>query len=109
MGEALWKLGRRNDALASLRDAVRLDPTDWQPHYRLASDLAQEDQFSDAAAEYAEALRLNPGQVKARLGLATALLNLGRESEALQQLDGVLKLDPANPAALELFGKIRGR
>jgi Flp pilus assembly protein TadD len=68
----------------------------------LASDLAQESDFSGAATEYQEALRLNPAQVKAKLGLAAVLLNLGREPEAAQQLDEVLIQEPGNQAALEL-------
>ena len=83
-------------------------PSDWQPHYRLAGDLAQESDFSGAATEYQEALRLNPDQVKTKLGLAAALLNLGREPEAVRQVDEVLAREPGNPAALELQRKIRG-
>lgn len=108
LGEVLWKLERRADAIAALREAIRLAPSDWQPHYRLASDLAQQGQFSEAATEYEEALRLNSDNVKARLGLATALLNLRRESEAIQQLDQVLKMEPTNQTALDLRRKLRG-
>jgi Flp pilus assembly protein TadD len=104
----LWKLERRAEAMAALREAIHLAPSDWQPHYRLASDLAQRGEFSDAAAEYQEALRLNPSNVKTRLGLTAVLLNLGREPEALQQIDQVLKLEPANQAALDFRRKLRG-
>ncbi|HEX9046952.1 MAG TPA: tetratricopeptide repeat protein, partial [Verrucomicrobiae bacterium] len=86
-----------------------LNPSDWQPHYRLASDLAQQGNMPDAATEYEAAVRLNPENVKAKLGLAVALLNLGRQAEALQQLDEVLSLDPTNRTALETLRKIRGR
>jgi tetratricopeptide (TPR) repeat protein len=107
LGEVLWKLGRRSEALASLREAIRLAPSDWQPHYRMASDLVQEGLFPDAAAEYQEVLRLNPAHVKTKLGLAAVLLNLGREPEAVRQLDEVLIQEPGNQAALELRRKIR--
>jgi Flp pilus assembly protein TadD len=107
-GEVLWKLGRRSEAVASLREAIRLAPSDWQAHYRLASNLAQESDFSGAATEYQEALRLNPAHVKTKLGLAAVLLNLGREPEALRQLDEALKLEPNNQPVLELQRKIRG-
>jgi hypothetical protein len=93
--------------MAALREAIRLAPSDWQPHYRLASDLAQQGQFSEAVTEYQAALRLNPAGVKTKLGLATALLNLRRESEALQQVDEILKVEPANQDALELRRALR--
>ena len=107
LGEVLWKLERRADAIAALRDSIRLEPSDWQPHYRLASDLAQQGQFADAASEYQEALRLNPDSVKTRLGLVSVLLNLGREPQASQQIDEILKLEPTNQAALEFRQKLR--
>jgi len=78
-----------------LRDAVQLAPSDWQPHYRLASNLAQQGHFSQAAAEYQDALRLDPGNVRSKLGLAAALLNLGH-----QQREVVLYcFAPLSPAA----------
>jgi Flp pilus assembly protein TadD len=86
-----------------------LGPSDWQPHYRLASNLAQQGQWSDAVAEYQEALRLNPSSVKTELGLAAVLLSLGRQPEALQQIDQALKLEPTNQTALEFRRKLRGR
>jgi Flp pilus assembly protein TadD len=94
--------------MAALREAIRLAPSDWQPHYRLASDLAQQGQFAEATTEYQQALGLNPNGVKVKLGLATVLLNLGREREAVQQVDEALKLEPTNQAALEFRGKLRG-
>ena len=100
-------LHRRDDALASLHEASQLAPSDWQPHYRLADDLAQEGRFSDAVLEYEETLRLNPAHIKTKLGLAAVLLSLGREPEAVRQVDEVLAREPANPAALELQRKIR--
>ena len=109
LGEVLWKLERRSEALASLREAIRLDPTDWQPRYRLAHNLAQQGDFPAAAAEYQAALGLNPANVKAKVECAAVLLSLGREPEALQQLDETLQLEPTNRKALELKGTIRPR
>ena len=85
-----------------------MDPSDWQPHHRLASDLVQAGNVSVAVAEYQKALRLNPASVKTKVALAAALLNLGREPEARQQLDEALKLEPDNRSALELQRKVRG-
>jgi Flp pilus assembly protein TadD len=94
--------------MAALREAIRLGPSDWQPHYRLASNLAQQGQFADAAAEYQEALRLNSSSVKSKLGLTAVLLSLGRKPEALQQIDQALVLEPTNQTALEYRRKLRG-
>ncbi len=109
LGEVLWKLNRRDEAVAALRNAVRLDPTNWQPRYRLAHNLAQQGDFAAAAAEYREALRLDPTSLRIKLGLAAALPNLGRREEALQQLREVLQVEPANRTAQELERKLLGR
>lgn len=104
----LCKLERRGEALASLREAIRLNPTDWQPHYRLAHFLARQGDSSEAAAEYREALRLNSTNVKTKLTLAAVLPNRGHPEEALQLLCAVLQREPTNLTALELEGKVRG-
>ena len=109
LGEVLWKLERRSAAVAALRDATRLDPTNGQPRYRLAHNLAQQGAFSKAAAEYRESLRLNLAKVKSELALAAVLPDLGRREEALQQLREVLQLEPTNRTALELERRILGR
>ena len=108
LGEVLWKLNRHSEAVAALREAIRLAPGNWQPHFRLAHILAQAGNFTEAAPEYQEALRLNPTDVKTKIGLAKVLLNLRRESEGLKQLNEALQLEPANESALELQRKVRG-
>jgi tetratricopeptide (TPR) repeat protein len=109
LGEVLWKLERRSEALAALRDAIRLDPTNWQPRYRLAQNLTQQGDFSAAAVEYQEALRLEPTSLRSKLGLATVLPNLGRRAEALQHVREVLQAQPTNRTALELEQKLQRR
>ncbi|HYG23169.1 MAG TPA: tetratricopeptide repeat protein [Verrucomicrobiae bacterium] len=109
LGEVLWKLERRDEAMANWREAIQLDPMNWQPHYRLARGLAQMSDFSGSAAEYRAVLGLNPANLKAKVEFAAVLLSLGHQLEALQQLDETLRLDPTNRMAQELAGKIRQR
>jgi len=100
-GEVLWKLNRRPEAFASLREAIRLRPEYWEAHYRLGEDLAQQEDLPGAAAEFEQVLRLNPSYVKAHGNLGVALYKLGRAQEAVAQFDEVLRLDPQNRQALE--------
>jgi tetratricopeptide (TPR) repeat protein len=100
-GEVLWKLDRRVDSIAQLREAVRLRPDYWEAHYRLGEELAQENEVPAAAAEFEQVLRLNPSFVKAHENLGVALYKLGRANEAVEQFDEVLRLDPQNRQALE--------
>jgi tetratricopeptide (TPR) repeat protein len=100
-GEVLWKLKRPIQAIASLREAVRLRGGYWEAHYRLGEYLAQSDDVPGAAAEFEQVLRLQPGYVRAHLNLGVALHKLGRAQEAMEQFDEVLRLDPQNRQALE--------
>jgi protein O-GlcNAc transferase len=108
LGEVLWKLNRQDEAISTLREAIKRAPTDWQPHYRLAADFAQRGDLANAASEYQEVLRLNPTNVKSKLALAAVQLSLGRKSDALRQVEEALQLEPANQAALDFQRKIRG-
>jgi Flp pilus assembly protein TadD len=74
----------------------------------LASDLAQQGDFSQAAAEYETALLANPANVKIKLGLASVLLQLGKRPQALQQLNEALELEPDNSTLRESLRKLRG-
>jgi tetratricopeptide (TPR) repeat protein len=100
-GEVLWKLKRPIEAIASLREAVRLRGGYWEAHYRLGEYLAQSDDVPGAAAEFEQVLRLQPGYVRAHLNLGVALCKLGRPKEGVEQFDEVLRLDPQNRQALE--------
>jgi tetratricopeptide (TPR) repeat protein len=97
----LWKLDRRPDSIARLREAIRLQPAYWEAHYRLGDELAQQGDVAAAAGEFAQVVRLNPNYVKAHANLGVALYKLGRMNEALAQFDKVLQLDPQNRQALE--------
>ncbi len=101
LGEVLWKLNRGFESIASLREAIRRQPSYWEAHYRLADELVQQQRIEDAAMEFQEVLRLNPDYLKARLNLGVALIKLGRGQEALTQFDEVLRLDPENKLALQ--------
>ena len=99
--EVLWKLNRRLEAMARVREAIRLQPAYWEAHFRLGDDLAEQEDAAGAAAEFEQVLRLNPDYVKAHSKLGVALYKLGRLNEAEEQFDEVLRLDPQNRQAQE--------
>ena len=85
-----------------------MNPANWEPHYRLASDLAQQGDFSGATAEYQAALLLNPTSVKIKLALASVFLQIGRRPDALEQLNEAAQLEPDNPTIQDFLRKVRG-
>jgi Flp pilus assembly protein TadD len=65
-------MGRLDDALVELREAVRLDPGYGKAHRNLGIVLAQRGQFAEAVPEFAEALRADPGDAEVRSYLERA-------------------------------------
>jgi Flp pilus assembly protein TadD len=52
--------GRRADAEAAYREAIRLSPRDYHPHFGLGNLLCLLRRYAEAEAPYREALRLVP-------------------------------------------------
>ena len=91
--------GKRQEAIAEYREAIRLDPDYGAAHNNLAVDLLAEDgTFAEAAAEFREAIRLGIWQSCTSLALCL------RESEcreAIALYQEAIRLAPkeANPRA----------
>ena len=67
LGEVLLRgLGRPEDALAALRESLRLDPDDAETHGLMAATLNTLGRPGDAMRAYEDALRIDPGYFAAR-------------------------------------------
>jgi tetratricopeptide (TPR) repeat protein len=96
LGKARFRqviLGRgpaRNDflalAVASLREAARLDRTNPEVRLDLGSALALQGPPDQALAAYREAIRLRPDYAEAHCFLGNALVNQGQLADALAAL-----------------------
>jgi tetratricopeptide (TPR) repeat protein len=74
LGSALLFLaGRPPDAVAPLREAVRLDPVVAEAHGTLAMALAALGQLEEATSELKEAVRLDPEYLESRPASAQVL------------------------------------
>lgn len=102
-GEIMLRLGRSQEALKLVQDALVYDPYSPAAHLLLGRlRLAQYD-GRGALEAMTEATRRAPTSIDAHLGLAEALLSIGRTAEAEASLNKVLSFGPL-PARLE--GKI---
>ena len=75
LGSSLLQLGRTEDAIAELREAVQLDPQNGQAHQGLARALwVGKGDFAGAIPEFEKAIELNPeaGYSYLQLGLLLA-------------------------------------
>ena len=96
-------MGRLQDSLPHLREAVRLQPNDASGYYALGSVLQGLDQTDAAIAQYREALAHGPGPDAANIhnDLGLALGKLGRMDDAAAEFREALRLKPD-------FGDARG-
>jgi Flp pilus assembly protein TadD len=76
LGNALFRQGRRAEAIESLKGALALDPDYALAHDGLGVALFAQGQLAEATEHYRRAVQLDPGSVEARTHLAIALRQL---------------------------------
>jgi tetratricopeptide (TPR) repeat protein len=96
LGGMLNEAGKAHDAVALLREAVRIEPDFADAHNNLGMALVILGEDDEAAAELWTALRLNPGLGEAHNNLGTVLERQGKHAEALSQFTEALRLDPGS-------------
>ena len=75
-----------DEAIASYRKALDLEPNDPDTHYNLALALKYKGDTKQAAEEFEAALRLKPKWADAHYGLGATLYDLGEQAAALKEL-----------------------
>ena len=112
--------GRVDDAIATYRRILELEPNNLTYRVRLINLLASHGRTEElmrermtaaesylrlgyadkAIQEYEQALQENPNHVPMRLNYALALMKAGRAAQAIGEYQRVLQLDPRNATAL---------
>ena len=83
---AYLKLDRREDALASFKEAIRLRPDFAKAHYDLGDAHYQIGDFTNAAASFEEAIRINPDFFDALIALGKTYQHSGLYVKAVDVL-----------------------
>jgi Flp pilus assembly protein TadD len=84
LGNALFRHGRRREAITALRHALTLQPDYALAHDGLGVALYAEGRVDEAIEHFQRAIRLDPRNNEARSHLAVALRAIGRVREADQ-------------------------
>jgi tetratricopeptide (TPR) repeat protein len=103
LGGVLLKQGRRDEAVAELRQATTLDPSGPAPLYDLAIAVAP---GGESVGLLERATRERPTFLDAWLALGNQQLTGGRTGEARRAAEASLKIDPRSAAAYVLSGKV---
>ena len=94
LGAVLMRQGHLPEALAHLREAVRIGPGHAQVHNDLGAALLARGEFAAAAAHLREAIRLRPNFPSAFSNLGLTLRDLDQIGEAEQCFREAVRLDP---------------
>lgn len=86
-----------NEALESALEALSLEPSDYDVHWRLAVVYLHRRQFDKARAEYQKARSLNPNHAGFLAEMASGLILLGRASEAIELVEQAKRINPQYP------------
>lgn len=104
-GLVLRELGRRDEALPSLRKAAEMAPTSVKIAHALARTLCEAGLPSIQA--YGNALRLAPGDTEIVAGLASAFVAEGEPASAIEGLEKILSRSPHWVPGHSLLVKLR--
>ena len=88
-------------AVAALRRAVELLPSESRPRYLLGLAQERSGDFSGAAESFAGATRLDPKDLASLTRLGQVLLRLGKSADAEGKFRAALELRPNSPEALQ--------
>lgn len=94
LANALFIQERKDEALAEMREAVRLEPGVGKRHAQLAKLLEQAGQHEAALAEWREALRREPANLYLHVSLATLLKKAGDLEGSLVELREAERWNP---------------
>lgn len=86
----------------SLRQAIRLNPSDAHAWHHLANHLHAMGRFAEAREARAQGVALDPLNARTRIVLAMDHLRAGELDEAFAQIERAQRLDPMNPLLLGL-------
>ena len=105
LGIALAHRGKRDEASAHFREALRINPIYTHARYNLALNCQNEGKLDEAIVHYRELIRLSPS-ADGRNNLAVALMARGEYDKAAEQLLKVIQDDPGHARAYNNYGVI---
>ena len=104
LGEARFRAGEVEAAIASYRRALALQPRYPETHYNLGVALAARGELAAAIQHYEAALHIDPDYPEALNNLGNALVAAGRVGEALPRYEEAIARKPAFAEAQNNLG-----
>jgi len=106
LGAVLQAMGKFDEAVPYLNQALLIKPASATATNNLAVSLLMTDKVDQAIQEFRKSLALDPAYQNARFNLARALIAKGDSNAALSELLTYLKAVPSDAQAHETVGRI---
>ncbi|PRC94363.1 tetratricopeptide repeat-containing sulfotransferase family protein [Solimicrobium silvestre] len=106
LGTVHRRQGRKDEAVAALKNAAELMPEDAEAHNNLGNALREQGRSIDAETLYRHALELRPTYVEAHYNLGCVLKDQKRVEEAETQYRRALELNPDYVPAHNNLGNV---
>jgi len=104
----LSETGRRQEAIDTYRDLVRMDPDNPEYLLNLGYEEMMNGEYGQSIAHFKKGLAIDPGQDWARSGLAHSLMNEWEFDEAIAQME-ILVSKSDNPDYLLQLGSMHNQ
>ena len=91
------RLENTEQAVASMRQALRIDPDNWRYRLILAEFLRRRERFAEAATEYEKVIQAQPKQVPIYVSLAECYGKLKRYHDRMQTYQKMVDNNPKDP------------
>lgn len=106
LGIVNGKLGDVEGSIASLRQAVKLNPGNALAYFNLGTILREQSRLDEAIKAFQEAARLAPQQLEAQAALGSMLLSVGRLEESANAYRNLTRLKPSDAEAFAQLGGV---
>jgi tetratricopeptide (TPR) repeat protein len=93
LSDALFHLGRFEDAVACARQALKFNDDSAPAYYNLGASLARLGKTDEALACYEKALEIDSDYIQAHTNLGANLANRGRHEQAIVHFRRAIELD----------------
>ncbi len=109
LGAAFSAMGRMDEAITQLRQAIVDNPKMERAHYSLGVLLSKRGETAEAEAAFARAVEIDPNDAKAQNNLGAILLSEGKVGPAIEHLEIALRLNPEDAMARDSLEKARAQ
>jgi len=106
LGVVLKEQNRHDEAAATLRSAIALNPGHAVAHYNLGNVFKDRKMTDEAIASYRRAITANPGYAAAHFNLGNLLRARGMTDDAAASYNKAIAINPAHAGAYNNLGRM---